>query len=80
MSKCSHDSCVLKKYKNHDECILHCSKQGLDFLKIQCEFYNKLEAYVAKNTNNGFCRIFEVKFPKPDYPIIDKLCKYIKIP
>lgn len=68
MNECSHDSCDLKKYKNHDKCILHCSKQGLDFLKIRNEFYNALEAYVAKNTigNNGSCHFLGVEFPKPD--------------
>ncbi len=78
MSVCSHHECNLSSYKDYDKCILHCSKQKLDFFKIRSDFYNALEKYVAENTidSNGFCYFFGVAFPKPD---IQSLINYAKI-
>jgi uncharacterized protein YjbI with pentapeptide repeats len=78
MSECSHHECNLSSYKDHDKCILHCSKQKLDFLKIRSDFYNALEKYVAENAidSNGFCHFFGVAFPKPD---IQSSINYAKI-
>ena len=78
MSECSHHECNLSSYKVHDKCILHCSKQKLDFFKIRSDFYDALEKYVAENTidSNGFCHFFGVAFPKPD---IQSSINYAKI-
>lgn len=78
MSECSHHECNLSSYKNNDKCILHCSKQKLDFFKIRSVFYNALEKYVAENTidSNGFCHFSGVAFPKPD---IQSSINYAKI-
>ena len=68
MSICSNTECNLDVYDGHDECILHCSKNGLDFFKIRFDFSNSLKDYVAKNSidGNDFCHFFGVAFPQPD--------------
>lgn len=78
MSICSINECNLDVYDGYDECILHCSKRGLDFFKIRFDFYHSLEDYVAKNSidGNGFCHFFGIVFPKPD---IQSKINYAKI-
>lgn len=68
MSVCNYHECNLSSYKDHDKCVLHCSKQKLDFFRIRSDFYNALKEYVAKNIidSNGFCHFFGIAFPKPD--------------
>jgi len=68
MSICSNTECNLDIYDGYDECILHCSKNGLDFFNIRFDFYNSLKDYVAKNSigGNDFCHFFGVSFPQPD--------------
>lgn len=68
MSNCSQSDCGLPTFKNSDECILHCSKDGLDFFKIRLDFFKALQKYVADNKTGEkeFCHFFNMGFPKPD--------------
>lgn len=55
-------------YKNFNECILHCSKENLDFFDIRFEFYKALEVYIDNELGEGkeFCWFFKVSFPDSD--------------
>ena len=68
MSICSSTNCNLNTYDNYDECILHCSKETLDFFTIRLEFYNSLKDYVAENSSsdNNFCHFARIAFPNAD--------------
>jgi len=78
MSTCGHAKCNLDAYKDLDECILHCSKERLDFFTIRSKFYNALNSYVENNKNGDheFCYFSEIAFPKAD---IQSDINYIKI-
>ncbi|MCP5061603.1 MAG: hypothetical protein GY936_03960 [Ignavibacteriae bacterium] len=78
MSICRVNECNLDVHDGYDECILHCSKNGLDFFKIRTDFYKSLEDYVANNSidGNAFCHFSRITFPKPD---IQSKINYAKI-
>lgn len=68
MSTCSISDCELDSYGEHNECILHCSKEKLDFFSIRTKFYKALDKYVLDNSINNydFCRFYKIAFPNPD--------------
>lgn len=78
MSICCHAECNLDTYEDLDECILHCSKEGLDFFSIRSDFCNALNSYVKNNKSedNEFCHFSGIAFPKAD---IQSSINYINI-
>jgi hypothetical protein len=78
MRICNINECNLDVYDGYDECILHCSKNGLNFFNIRLDFYNSLKKYITDNSINGddFCHFFRISFPKPD---IQSKINYAKI-
>ncbi len=51
MSLCSSAECNNKTHGDFEECILHCTKEALDFFTIRSDFYNALEKYVEEKKN-----------------------------
>ena len=76
MAKCSNAKCNLESYEEHDKCILHCSKEELDFFTIRFQFFNSLSDYIENNTQHDFCHFYAIEFPKAD---VQSQTNYIKL-
>jgi len=50
MCKCEVGDCDLEKYKDHNECVLHCEKEiGFQDKDMDSDFFEKLESYIREN-------------------------------